>query len=76
MPEEEKEELKEVGDMFVSKTTGEILSHKGLFPSVNKDVDNNLVGKTFKWVGWDYINNNDIGSILKHCMDVFEKGMS
>jgi len=71
-----KEELKEVGDMFVSKTTGEILSHKGLFPSVNKDVDNNLVGKTFKWVGWDYINNNDIGSILKHCMDVFEKGMS
>lgn len=70
-----KDELKEISDMFVSKETGEILSHKGLFPSVHKDVDNNLTGKTFKWVGWDYINSNNIGKILEHCMAVFEKGM-
>ena len=69
------EEIKEVTDLFVSKETGEILSHKGLFPSVHKDVDNGLTGKTFKWVGWDYINNNDIGSILKMCMNAFEEGM-
>ena len=70
-----KEELLEVASMFMSKETGEILSHKGLFPTVNKDVDNNLADKTFKWIGWDYINNNDIGAILAHCMKVFNEGI-
>jgi len=69
-----KRELKEVADMFMSKETGEILSHKGLFPTVNKDVDNHLENKKFKWIGWDYINNNDIGEILAHCMKVFKEG--
>jgi len=70
-----KNELLEIASMFTSIETGEILSHKGLFPSIHKDVNNNLKGKTFKWVGWDYINNNDIGSILKLCMDAFEGAM-
>ncbi|PAT01948.1 spermidine/putrescine ABC transporter substrate-binding protein [Candidatus Izimaplasma bacterium ZiA1] len=70
-----KKELLEIANLFTSFETGEILSHKGLFPSIHKDVDNNLEGKTFKWVGWDYINNNDIGSILKLCMDTFEGAM-
>ena len=69
-----KSELKEIADMFTSKETGEILSHKGLFPSINYDVDNNLVGKKFKWVGWDYINNHDIGKLIKETMKVFEEG--
>jgi len=73
--ESRKEDIKEITDLFMSKETGEILSHKGLFPSVLKEVDNNLEGKDFKWVGWDYINNNDIGSILKLCMDTFNEGM-
>jgi len=70
-----KEELKEIGDMFTSLKTAEILAHRGLFPSINKDVDNKLKNNKFKWIGWDYINNNDIGLILKHCMDTFEEGM-
>ncbi len=69
-----KEELKEIADMFVSVETGEILSHKGLFPSINHDVDNKLTGKIFKWVGWDYINNNDLGKLLTECMNAFEEG--
>lgn len=69
------EKVKEVTDLFNSKETGEILSHKGLFPSINKDVDNNLGDKTFKWIGWEYIDNNDIGSILKKCMNAFQEGM-
>ena len=72
---DKEEELKEVTDMFMSTATGEILSHKGLFPSVNKNVDNRLIGKTFKWIGWDYIDNNDIGSILEKCMNAFNEGM-
>jgi ABC-type Fe3+ transport system substrate-binding protein len=69
------DDLKEITDMFMSKSTGEILSHKGLFPSVHNEVNNNLEGKSFKWVGWDYIDNNDIGSILELCMKTFNEGM-
>ena len=72
---EKKEEIKEITDMFMSKETGEILSHRGLFPSVHKDVNNNLTDKTFKWVGWDYINDNNIGEILEKCMRIFHEGM-
>ncbi len=70
-----KKELMEIGDMFMSEKTGEILSHKGLFPSIHPAVNNNLNGKKFKWIGWDYINGNDIGAILKECMNKFEEGM-
>ncbi|MDC0558983.1 ABC transporter substrate-binding protein [Candidatus Izimaplasma bacterium] len=69
------DELQEVSDLFSSKSAGEILSHKGLFPSVNNEVNNNLDDKTFKWIGWDYINSNDVGAILKKCMNLFEEGM-
>ncbi len=72
---EKQEEIQEITDMFMSKETGEILSHKGLFPSVHKEVNNNLEDKTFKWVGWDYINNNNIGEILEKCMRIFHEGM-
>ncbi len=57
-----------------SKEVGEILSHKGLFPSTNPNVDNKIdESNIYKWVGWDYINNNDIGSILETCLDLFMK---
>ena len=72
---DKKNRIKEVTDLFMSKEAGEILSHKGLFPSVHKEVDNNLKDKKFKWIGWDYINSNNIGDILKLCMETFNKGM-
>jgi len=68
-------EVEPIAKMFASKEVGEILSHKGLFPSVRSDIDNKLVNNKFKWIGWDYINNNDIGAILAECMDLFDKGM-
>ncbi len=68
-----KEQLKPIVDFFQSKEVGEILSHKGLFPSVNPEVDNKLTNNTFKWVGWDYIYNNDIGSLLHKCLSVFNE---
>ncbi len=71
-----REELYPIAKLFQSKEIGEILSHKGLFPSINQEVDNKLKNNTFKWVGWDYINNNDIGSILTRCMTLFEKGVA
>lgn len=69
--EEKKEELKDLAEFFSSKEVGEILSHQGLFPSVNPEVENNLDGKKFMWVGWDYIKNNDIGKLLSHCEEIF-----
>jgi len=70
-----KETLKPLSEFFLSKEVGEILSHKGLFPSTHKDVDNRLSNNKFKWIGWDYIDNHNIGAILKECMNAFEKGM-
>ncbi len=69
-----KAELMEIAEMFTSVETGEILSHKGLFPSINHDVDNNLMDKKFKWVGWDYIDAHDLGKIIEEAMKVFEEG--
>ncbi|MBI9009072.1 MAG: ABC transporter substrate-binding protein [Tenericutes bacterium] len=69
------EGLKAISEFFLSKEVGEILSHKGLFPSTHKDVDNKILNPKFNWIGWDYIDNNDIGTILKKCMTEFEKGM-
>jgi ABC-type Fe3+ transport system substrate-binding protein len=68
--------LKPISDLFLSERVGEILSHKGLFPSVNKEIDNLLGNNKFKWIGWDYINENNIGEILKKCMNLFEEGMN
>ncbi|ERJ12190.1 ABC transporter substrate-binding protein [Haloplasma contractile] len=73
---DKKEQVESIAKLFASKEVGEIFAHKGLFPCVNKEVDNRIEGKTFKWIGWDYINNNNIGEILRNCMELFEKGMN
>lgn len=69
------ESLKPYIDFFSSKAVGEILAHNGRFPSVNPEVDNMLSpGKKFMWLGWDYIKNNDIGSLIKICENIFNQG--
>ena len=41
-------------------------SANGKFPSTNKLVDNGLSpDQKFKWVGWDFIENTDIGALLR-----------
>jgi ABC-type Fe3+ transport system substrate-binding protein len=71
---EKEKELKELSEFFAGEKIGKILSHQGLFPSVNPAVENNLGDKKFMWVGWDYIYQNDIGAILKHCEEIFFQG--
>jgi len=70
------ESLKPLVDFFASKDVGEILSHNGKFPSVNPNV-NNMIPKEQKymWIGWEYIKENDIGSLIKVCESLFEEGM-
>jgi len=48
-----------------------------LFPSLNNEVDNNLPENApFKWLGWDYIYNNDIDALIKEVNTVFEESAS
>jgi len=70
------DKIKAIADVFMSKEIGELLSHQGLFPSVHPDVDNNLpADNKFMWVGWDYIYNNDIGSLITKCEGLFNNAV-
>lgn len=70
---EKESELLKFVEYFSSKEVGEIFSHKGLFPSTNPDVDNMIPKENkYMWLGWDYINNTDIGKTLDVCLATFE----
>lgn len=69
--------VKPIAEYLASKPVGEILAQKGLFPSVHPDVDNLLEGEhPWKWVGWDYIYQNDIGALIKRTTQIFEDSMN
>lgn len=70
---ETKDKTKPFVDFLFSKELGEILSDKGKFPSTNPDIDNNLgEDKKFMWLGWEYINSEDIGHLLRKCEKLFK----
>ncbi len=74
--EARKKELLPVVNFFASREVGEILSHQGLFPSTNPEVDNRLdSGKLFSWLGWDYIYETDIAGTIKKCEILFEESI-
>ncbi len=71
------EKVKPIADYLASKPVGEILAQRGLFPSVHPEVDNQLEGDhPWKWIGWEYIYQNDIGALIKHTTKVFEDSMN
>ncbi len=66
------DEIKEIADFFASKEVGEVLSHIGLFPSAHPEVDNHIPEENkYMWVGWDFIENNDVAEILEDCTREF-----
>lgn len=71
-----KDKIKPFVDFFASKEVGEILAYNGKMPSVNPYVDN-MIPKDYKymWIGWDYLNNNDIGKIIKECEKIFNESI-
>jgi len=71
---EKQKKVQPIVDFLFSKEVGEVLSHKGLFPSVSPKVDNNIPkDNKYQWIGWDYIYNNDIGEIIEECNEIFHK---
>ncbi len=68
--------IRKIAEFFASKEIGEVLSHTGLFPSTNAEVDNRIPSENkYMWVGWDYIKNEDIGSILELCIKTFDSNV-
>lgn len=75
--EGKREMLQPIVDFMASREVGEILSHRGLFPSVHPDLDNRLPQPhPWKWIGWDYIYDNDIAELIRHTTAVFEESMN
>ena len=68
------DEAREIADFFASKEVGEILSHRGLFPSCHPDVENKVPEVApFMWLGWDFIRENDLGQLIPQVNDIFLK---
>lgn len=68
------EKLRPFIDFFASKEIGEILSHQGLFPSVNPEVDNLMDAENhYMWLGWDYIESHDIGPLIGQLEQLFHE---
>lgn len=59
------DKIRPFAEFMFSKEMGELLSVNGKFPSTHPEVDNKLSSdQNFMWLGWDFINNNDIGELL------------
>jgi putative spermidine/putrescine transport system substrate-binding protein len=63
-----------IADFFASKEVGEILSHRGLFPSCHPEVENKVPEEApFMWLGWEFIRQNDLGELIPKVNDIFLK---
>ena len=65
-----------LASFFASREVGEILAHKGLFPSCHPEVENPVPGTPeapapFLWLGWDFIRNNDLGELIPRVNQLF-----
>lgn len=58
------DKLKEIADFLAGPKIGQIFAG-AYFSSVNPQVDNGLPkGIKFKWLGWDYIKDRDMGAVV------------
>ncbi len=74
---ESAESLKSLLAFLKGKEVGEILSHRGLFPSTNPDVVNPLPEfAAFSWVGWDWLESHDVASVIADATRLFQKASS
>lgn len=65
---------RKVAEFFASRAAGEILAHRGLFPSCHPGVENRVPDPApFLWLGWDFILEHDLGELIPRVNSVFEK---
>jgi ABC-type Fe3+ transport system substrate-binding protein len=66
------EAAREAADVFLSREAGEILSHKGLFPSLHPEVVNELPDPApWLWLGWDFVREHDLGEMIPRVLEIF-----
>lgn len=65
--------MKEITEFFTGTDVGRICAAAS-FPTLHPDVDNKIprIAK-FNWIGWDFIKQNDIGSLIKELYSEFVK---
>lgn len=64
-----------IADFFMGPEAGEIMSHRGLFPSLHPDVVNELPDTApWLWLGWDFIRENDLGALIPRLSEIFNSG--
>ena len=70
------DKTREIAQFLSGREVGEILAQKGLFPSLNLDVENVLPdcfsgAVPWKWLGWDYIYANNIAQRITQTEALF-----
>ncbi len=74
---DKKARLQPIADFLYSKEVGEILTNRGLFPSLNPAVENQLPEQhPWLWVGWDYLYSHDIAAQIRYTVGLFEEAMN
>ncbi|MBW2533548.1 MAG: ABC transporter substrate-binding protein, partial [Deltaproteobacteria bacterium] len=67
----------EVARLFLCREVGEVLAHRGLFPVLSPEVDNRLpAGAGFRWLGWDYVREHDLGQLIPELDRTFHEATS
>ncbi|MCK9451976.1 MAG: ABC transporter substrate-binding protein [Bacteroidales bacterium] len=65
-------QMEKLADFLGSMKLAEILSHQGLFPSLNPDIDNKVPKENaYMWLGWDYIDTHNLDQEFKNCDKLF-----
>lgn len=64
-----KEKHRSLLNFLLSKETGELLVSR-FFPSIHPEVENTLP-EAVKWLGWDFLNQHDIGQLKDEIREVF-----
>jgi nitrogenase-associated protein len=68
---EKRDALREVVDFLAGPEVARICAG-AFFPAVHPAVDNRLPeNATFKWIGWDYVKDNDLKALIAATNDAF-----
>ena len=74
---DKKARLQPIADFLYSKEVGDILTNRGLFPSLNPAVENQLPEQhPWLWVGWEYLYSHDIAAQIRYTVGLFEEAMN
>jgi ABC-type Fe3+ transport system substrate-binding protein len=70
-----------IAEFMAGTQVGTVLAQKGLFPSLNPQVENILPDSfagdvPWKWLGWDYIYNNNIAALITELDAVFSSAVN